>query len=112
VTAGDAEREAILDAAAYCYLRLGVAKTTATDIAREVGISRATLYRRFGSHEAIFLALLTRESESMAAEARDHLAAVEDPGSHCLRHRPGERAASAPRADGSRSGRRWASSEG
>ncbi len=62
-----------MDAAAACYLRLGVAKTTAADIAREAGISRATLYRRYGSHEAIFLAVLTRESEVMADDARVHL---------------------------------------
>ena len=53
-----ADSEVALDAAAACYLRLGVAGTTATDIAREAGISRATLYRRYGSHEAIFLAVL------------------------------------------------------
>jgi AcrR family transcriptional regulator len=68
-----------LDAAASCYLRFGVAKTTAADIAQAVGISRATLYRRFGSHEAIFLAVLTRESKAMAADAEVHLALVEDP---------------------------------
>jgi AcrR family transcriptional regulator len=75
----DVDTDAVLDAAASCYLRLGVAKTTATDIAQEVGISRATLYRRFGSHEAIFLDLLTRESEAMAADAEVHLARVADP---------------------------------
>lgn len=80
----DDEREAILDAAASCYLRLGVGKTTAADIAREVGISRATLYRRHGSHEAIFLAVLTRESEEMAAAARMHLADVSDPSARIL----------------------------
>ncbi len=73
------DSDAVLDAAASCYLRFGVAKTTATDIAQAVGISRATLYRRFGSHEAIFLALLTRESAAMAADAEVHLARVEDP---------------------------------
>lgn len=75
----DAVSEAVLDAAASCYLRFGVAKTTAADIAQAVGISRATLYRRFGSHEAIFLAVLTRESKAMAADAEVHLALVEDP---------------------------------
>ncbi len=75
----DSEQHELLDAAAACYLRLGVAKTTAADIARELGISRATLYRRFGSHEAIFLAVLTRESEAMAAEAETFLAAIDDP---------------------------------
>jgi AcrR family transcriptional regulator len=83
-SATDAERDATLDAAAFCYLRLGVAKTTAADIARAVGFSRATLYRRFGSHEAIFLAVLTRESEAMAAEAREHLAAFDDPAEQVI----------------------------
>lgn len=76
--------QSILDAAASCYLRLGVNRTTATDIAREAGISRATLYRRCGSHEAIFLAVLTRESEEMAAAAHRHLAGVADPSARVL----------------------------
>jgi AcrR family transcriptional regulator len=80
----DVEREMTLDAAAACYLRMGVTKTTAADIAREVGYSRATLYRRFGSHEAIFLAVLTRESEEMAAEAREHLAGFDDPAERVI----------------------------
>lgn len=71
--------DAVLDAATACYLRFGVAKTTAADIAETVGISRATLYRRFGSHEEIFLAVLTRESAAMAADAEVHLARVKDP---------------------------------
>jgi AcrR family transcriptional regulator len=69
---------AVLDAAADCYLRLGVTKTTAADIARAAGVSRATLYRRFGSQEAIFLAVLERESESMIVEARALLATLPD----------------------------------
>ncbi len=75
-----------LDAAASCYLRLGVSGTTATDIAREAGISRATLYRRYGSHEAIFLAVLHRESEAMAEDARSHLdgLTVTDPAQRTL----------------------------
>ncbi|HEY6471360.1 MAG TPA: TetR/AcrR family transcriptional regulator [Acidimicrobiales bacterium] len=73
------EFDEVLDAAASCYLRFGVAKTTAADIAQVVGISRATLYRRFGSHEAIFLAVLTRESEAMAVDAEAHLAPIDDP---------------------------------
>ncbi len=76
---GSVDSDPVLDAAASCYLRFGVAKTTAADIAQAVGISRATLYRRFGSHEAIFLAVLTRESKAMAADAEAHLAQVEDP---------------------------------
>lgn len=78
------DSDAVLDAAASCYLRFGVAKTTAADIAQAVGISRATLYRRFGSHEAIFLAVLARESAAMAADADVHLASVQDPGERIL----------------------------
>jgi len=73
------DSNAVLDAAASCYLRFGVAKTTAADIAQAVGISRATLYRRFGSHEAIFLAVLTRESTAMAADADEHLSKITNP---------------------------------
>jgi len=71
--------DTVLDAAAACYLRFGVDKTTAVDIAKAAGISRATLYRRYGSHEAIFLAVLVRESEDMAADAEQHLATIDDP---------------------------------
>jgi AcrR family transcriptional regulator len=73
------ELEAVLDAAADCYLRFGVQKTTAADIATAAGMSRATLYRRYGSHETIFLALLTRESEAMARDGEAHLAGIDDP---------------------------------
>jgi AcrR family transcriptional regulator len=79
-----AAMDAALDAAAACYLRLGVAKTTAADIAQSAGISRATLYRRYGSHEAIFLAVLTRESEAMALAAQKHLADVVNPAERML----------------------------
>jgi AcrR family transcriptional regulator len=76
--------DAVLDAAATCYLRYGVVKTTATDIASMVGISRATLYRRFGSHETIFLAVLTRESMEMAVDAEAYLARFEEPRDRIL----------------------------
>jgi AcrR family transcriptional regulator len=37
------------------------------------------LYRRFGTHESIFLALLTRESAAMASDAEVYLARFTDP---------------------------------
>lgn len=39
--------ERVLDAALRCIARWGVAKTTLDDVAREAGISRATVYRLF-----------------------------------------------------------------
>jgi AcrR family transcriptional regulator len=80
----DPTADPVLDAAADCYLRIGVAKTTAAEIARAAGISRATLYRRYPGNEAIFLAVLTRESEEMAADAGAHLAGIDDPSERVL----------------------------
>lgn len=69
----------ILNAAKACYLRLGVAKTTAVDIANEAGISRATLYRRFPSHEDIFLSVLARDSLEMVEHCEAQLHGLTDP---------------------------------
>ena len=74
----------ILNAAKACYLRLGVSKTTAADIASEAGISRATLYRRFPSHGDIFLATLARESSEMVEACEAQLVGIEDPAEHVI----------------------------
>ena len=41
----DDARERILEAGFACVARRGLAKTTIEDIAREAGMSRATVYR-------------------------------------------------------------------
>lgn len=58
----------VIDAALRCLDQLGLDKTTVDDIARESAISRATLYRRFGSKEAIFAAALQQRSRPFEAE--------------------------------------------
>lgn len=58
----------VIDAALRCLDQLGLDKTTMDDIARESAISRATLYRRFGSKEAIFAAALQQRSRPFEAE--------------------------------------------
>ncbi len=80
----DAAQERILDAAKACYLRLGVAKVTAADIATECGISRATLYRRFPSQNAILLAVLSRDSWEMVAALEARLSGITDPAEHVI----------------------------
>jgi AcrR family transcriptional regulator len=48
VTAADlGSRERVLDAAYFCVARFGLAKTTIEDVAKESGVSRATIYRWF-----------------------------------------------------------------
>ncbi len=55
--------ERIVDAMLECIGRWGIAKTTADDIARAAGISRATLYRVFpGGKDVAFDAVIRREA--------------------------------------------------
>lgn len=56
------QRVRIVDAALRCLARQGTHKTTADDLAREAGISRATLYRTFpGGREAVLGAVVETE---------------------------------------------------
>jgi AcrR family transcriptional regulator len=84
MSASDSSQTIILNAAKACYLRLGVAKTTAADIADEAGISRATLYRRFPSHNEIFMAVLARDSWEMIEAGGVRLAGITDPAEHLI----------------------------
>jgi AcrR family transcriptional regulator len=62
--------EAMLD----CIGRWGIAKTTADDIARAAGISRATLYRAFpGGKDVAFEALLRHEAQRFFAVVTERL---------------------------------------
>ena len=52
----------VVDAALACFSRWGVAKTTLDDIAREAGVSRATVYRQFpGGKDVVLDAVAGRE---------------------------------------------------
>src|SRR2546426_11752242 len=67
----------ILDAALTCIGRVGVAKTTLDDVAREAGCARATVYRCFPGRQALFRALVEREARGLGDRART-AAAVTD----------------------------------
>ncbi|MDQ2649618.1 MAG: TetR/AcrR family transcriptional regulator [Actinomycetota bacterium] len=55
-------RERILEATYECVARLGMAKTTMEDIARQADLSRATLYRAFpGGRDEVLDAVITWE---------------------------------------------------
>ncbi|MGK2318317.1 TetR/AcrR family transcriptional regulator [Gordonia rhizosphera] len=51
----------VLDAARRCLLRNGGRKVTLAEVAREAGVSRPTVYRRFPDMAQIIRTLLTRE---------------------------------------------------
>jgi AcrR family transcriptional regulator len=63
VDAGSSQLETrIVEASLRCVARWGVAKTTVDDVAREAGLSRATVYRAFpGGKERIAEVLLRHE---------------------------------------------------
>ncbi len=50
----DASEAKIVDATLRCLARYGYAKTTVDDIAREAGVSRATVYRLIGGKSQLF----------------------------------------------------------
>ncbi|HEY9545336.1 MAG TPA: helix-turn-helix domain-containing protein [Solimonas sp.] len=60
-TAKESPADAIVDAAARCFQRWGIARTRIEDIASEVGIVRPHIYRHFESKEAIVHAVVLRE---------------------------------------------------
>ena len=65
------------DAALTCLSRWGVAKTTLDAVAREAGVSRATLYRWYpGGKDALLRAAVEAEVESFRAELAQRLAAA------------------------------------
>lgn len=50
-----------------CVARTGLAKLTVDDVAREAGVSRATLYRTFPSKQALIAAAADAEAERIGA---------------------------------------------
>jgi AcrR family transcriptional regulator len=56
-----------LDAAAVCFARHGLSRTGVPDIARELGVSRTTVYRQVGTVEQAARLLLARELHRLLA---------------------------------------------
>ncbi|GAA1263231.1 TetR/AcrR family transcriptional regulator [Kitasatospora nipponensis] len=61
--------ERILDAAQRLLLTIGPQRMTMADLARQAGVSRATLYRRWGSVREVLGALTTRAWVALAVQA-------------------------------------------
>jgi AcrR family transcriptional regulator len=61
----------VLDAALACVARVGVAKTTLDDVAKEAGCARATVYRAFPGRQALTQAVLDREIAAVARRVFD-----------------------------------------
>jgi AcrR family transcriptional regulator len=57
----DPATERILDAALEQFETFGLRRSTVEDVARRSGLSRMTVYRRFGSKQALLTAVILRE---------------------------------------------------
>jgi len=69
--------ERILDATLVCIARWGLAKTALDDVAREAGLSRATVYRAFpGGKDAVVEAVARAELAHFFAAVEARLAAA------------------------------------
>lgn len=64
-----AAADPFLDAAARCFLRYGVRRTSMSDIAAEAGVERTTVYRQVGTKESILRLLTARELHRHLGEA-------------------------------------------
>jgi AcrR family transcriptional regulator len=62
-----AELDAALDAASRCFARHGITRTSMTDIGRDLGVSRSTIYRMLGSVEQAVRLLTAREVNQLVA---------------------------------------------
>jgi len=56
-----------LDAAARCFARYGVRRTSVQDVAKELGVNRATVYRQVGTIEQQAMLLLIRDAHRLLA---------------------------------------------
>jgi AcrR family transcriptional regulator len=72
--------ERILDAASKLIVHYGYDKTTVSDIAREAGISKGAIYLHWPSKEALFEALIFRESEKLVDDMLVRLEADPEAG--------------------------------
>jgi AcrR family transcriptional regulator len=74
-----ASLDPFLDAAARCFARHGIKRTSVQDVARELRVNRATVYRQIGNAEAQVRLLLARDLHRLLASLPDALAGATGP---------------------------------
>jgi AcrR family transcriptional regulator len=77
--APDPALDAVLDATVECIVRFGLAKTSLSDIAREMGVAPSTVYRKVGSGEHAAQLVMTREGHRQLARMPEVIAGVKGP---------------------------------
>jgi AcrR family transcriptional regulator len=72
-------RERLIDAATRCIARMGVPKTTLSDVAAEVGVTRQTVYRYFPNLTDLLTAVAETGAADFVARMEAHLSSAETP---------------------------------
>ncbi|HEX4866241.1 MAG TPA: TetR/AcrR family transcriptional regulator [Acidimicrobiales bacterium] len=96
--AGDQVHERVLDGALAAFLDFGIRRTSINEIARRSGVSPASLYRWYGTKDALVAAVGIRETQRFLAEVEagvdvdappdEQLAEVSVQVARRLRHQP------------------------
>lgn len=71
-------RQKILDCARELYIEFGLRRTSMDDVAKRVGIGRATLYRRFSDKDQLFQAVILREIQQDIERIEKHIQGIEN----------------------------------
>lgn len=69
----------VLDATIECVVRYGMAKTSLSDIAREMGVAHTTVYRKVGTVENAVALVTAREGHRLIERMPEVIAGVEGP---------------------------------
>jgi AcrR family transcriptional regulator len=69
----------VLDATIECVVRYGLAKTSLSDIARELGVAPSTVYRKVGTVDNAVALVSAREGHRLIARMPEVIAGVEGP---------------------------------
>lgn len=75
-----AARERLLEVAASCIARNGIAATGIAHVALEAGVSRPTVYRYFKDREELIRSVLLQAGLRLANEVQEHIRAFGAPG--------------------------------
>ena len=78
-TAPDPALDPLLDATVECILRYGLAKTSLSDIARELGVAPSTVYRKVGTVENAVALVSAREGHRLIERIPEVIAGAEGP---------------------------------
>lgn len=74
-----ASLDPVLDATVRCIVRHGLAKTSLSDIARELGVAPSTVYRKVGSVERAAVLVTAREGHRLLERMPEVIRGVEGP---------------------------------